>query len=75
MIRRAASALALVPALCLADPAIGNWTLEVGKDPQTWENVATLTADSSAGIADEYARKTVHPQLVFSCTPGSDMAA
>jgi hypothetical protein len=61
-----------VPAF--AEPLAANWSLEVGRDAQTWENVATLGFESVNEIADEYATKKVNPQLAFLCKPGGDGA-
>jgi hypothetical protein len=66
------SALIFLAAPALAEPLAANWSLEVGRDEQTWENVATLGFESVNEIADEYATKKVHPQLAFLCKPGGD---
>ncbi|MDH4047494.1 MAG: hypothetical protein OEW68_05545 [Gammaproteobacteria bacterium] len=72
MIRIALATLALTAAPALADSPAENWSLEVGKDPVSWENVATLTTESSIEIANEYATKQVRPLLIFQCRPGGD---
>lgn len=64
--------LIFLAARALAEPLAANWSLEVGRDAQTWENVATLGFESVNEVADEYATKKVHPQLAFQCKPGSD---
>ena len=56
----------------LAGELAGHWTLVSGRDEQTWEDVVTLSVDANNEIADEYATKTVHPQLAFRCTPAGD---
>jgi hypothetical protein len=68
----AIAALAFLVPPALADSLAANWSLEVGRDEQTWENVATLGFESVNEIADEYATKKVHPQLAFLCKPGGD---
>lgn len=64
--------LLLLTSPALAEPLTANWTIDVGRDEKTWENVATLAFDSSNEIADEYAARMVHPQLAFLCKPGGD---
>ncbi len=68
----AVAALIFLAAPSLAEPLAAHWSLEVGRDAQTWENVATLGFESVNDIADEYATKKVHPQLAFLCKPGGD---
>lgn len=66
------AALIFLAAPALAEQLAAHWSLEVGRDAQTWENVATLGFESVNEIADEYATKKVHPQLAFVCKPGGD---
>ncbi len=68
----ALAALAFIAVPSFAEPLAAHWSLEVGRDAQTWENVATLGFESVNEIADEYATKKVHPQLAFRCKPGGD---
>ena len=66
------AALVFLAAPTLAEPLAAHWSLEVGRDAQTWENVATLGFESATEIADENATRKVHPQLAFVCKPGGD---
>lgn len=66
------AALSFLAAPSLAEPLAANWSLEVARDANTWENIATLGFESVNEIADEYATKKVHPQLAFICVPGGD---
>jgi hypothetical protein len=66
------AALVFLVAPALAEPLATHWSLEVGRDAQTWENVATLGFESVNEIADEYAARKVHPLLAFQCKPGGD---
>jgi hypothetical protein len=70
MIRIALAALAVTAAPAFADSPPETWALSVGRDPVSWENVATLTIDATTEIANEYATKQVRPKLNFRCTPG-----
>lgn len=68
------TAASTILAADLATELAGHWTLASGRDEQSWEDVVTLSVDSGNEIADEYATKMVHPQLVFRCTPGGNSA-
>jgi hypothetical protein len=57
----------LAAAAVNADSLTDQWALEVGRDATTYQDVATLRVDAVNDIADEYARKRVHPQLAFHC--------
>lgn len=68
-------AVCLLTALAVSVPAEtaraeNLWVPETGKDPSTFEAVATLHQDSATTIKDERATKDVTPRLQFSCTPG-----
>ncbi len=66
-----AAPLMLCVSGALAADLPDNWHLEVAQDTDTYETVASLTQESAKAIPDEYARKEVHPQLVFRCVPGA----
>ncbi len=68
----AIAALFFLAAPALAEPLAAQWSLEVGRDAKTSEDVATLGFESVNEVADEYATKKVHPQLAFLCKPGGD---
>jgi hypothetical protein len=70
----AIAALLLTAAGVHADSMSAQWALEVARDATTYEDVATLRVDAVDDIADEYARKRVHPQLAFYCVPRGNAA-
>ena len=49
----------------------GNWVINVGEDPSSYEVIASLQQESANTIKDEYATKDVTPQLAFRCAPGN----
>ena len=47
-----------------------HWPLEVGKDPDSYEEVLFVSRLSQSAIQDESARKDVFPRLMFQCNAG-----
>jgi hypothetical protein len=72
MMRSSLVGLLLLAAAVAAEPLAGNWSLDPGRDPDTWKDIEILSLDSINEIADEYATQKVHPQLAFECVPGGD---
>ena len=64
--------LPLVAACAAAQALPGKWSLEVGRDPLSRENLATLSVKSASEIANENGSAQVRPQLEFRCRPGGD---
>lgn len=70
---RVLTGILLLAAACATAQALpGKWSLEVGRDPVTWENTATLSVKSETEIANENGSAQVRPQLDFRCRPGGD---